>query len=225
MTVYACGLPQNQPKPTFVSSSSSQITIEWNQPEYDGGCAIFDYEVQRDADGTGTTWTEVNPSSSYTRQDPYNREFECTTFPVGATAGDQFKFRIIAYNLQGSTTSDESVIITLASVPGTPAAAPTYDAAYTSSSQIKVTLATVADNGGSSILSYELQMGTLSLNDFVSISGEDPYSLSTSILVTDVEKGETYTFKYRAINAVGPGEWSDILAVKAASVPQAPPQP
>lgn len=74
-------------------------------------------------------------------------------------------------------------------------------------------------------MTYELQMGTLGLNDFVTISGEDPHSLASNILITDVVKGRTYTFRYRAINAVGNGEYSDLLSVKAASKPAAPPKP
>lgn len=131
----------------------------------------------------------MNPSSSYTRQDPYTREFECTTFPSGYAAGDTFKFIIRAFNVQGYVDSEASVAMVLASIPGTPSNAPTFDVSATSSSQIKVTYDTISNDGGSSILSYELQMGTLSLNDFTSMTGADPHSLSTIYTTTDVIKG------------------------------------
>jgi len=44
-------------------------------------------------------------------------------------------------------------------------------------------------------------MGSLSLIDFVSIVGADPYTLQLFFVVTtNVTKGELYTFRYRAIN-------------------------
>jgi hypothetical protein len=57
----------------------------------------------------------------------------------------------------------------LASIPGTPAAGPVSDPLVTNKNQIKITYATVTVDGGSPILSYELQMGTATLQDFVSV--------------------------------------------------------
>lgn len=116
--------------------------------------------------------------------------------------------------------------MTLASVPGTPVDAPESDNAITNTRQIRVTYDTVTDNGGSPILSYELQMGSLRLRDFETISGIDPQTLQLFFTVTrNVEKGKTYTFRYRAINAVGAGGWSPIQNINAATIPMAPPRP
>jgi hypothetical protein len=54
--------------------------------------------VERDADGTGETWTEVNPLSSYPRNDPHLFEFTCDMFPVAAQIGQPFLFRVTGYN-------------------------------------------------------------------------------------------------------------------------------
>jgi hypothetical protein len=40
-----------------------------------------------------------------------------------------------------------------------------------------------------------------------------------------IKAGQSYVFRYRGINAVGPGPWSDLIEVMAANVPQAPPKP
>lgn len=59
--------------PTFLTSTETSISIEWNAPLFDGGCPVYDYGVYRDQDGTGTsTFDNVNPSSSYIRNDPEN---------------------------------------------------------------------------------------------------------------------------------------------------------
>ena len=47
-SVYACGLPSLFEKPNYVSSTQSSITIDWNKPQNDGGCEVFDYGVYRD---------------------------------------------------------------------------------------------------------------------------------------------------------------------------------
>ena len=116
--------------------------------------------------------------------------------------------------------------MTLASVPDAPADGPQSDPAVTNAYQIKVTYDEVVDDGGSPILSYELQMGSSILKDFITISGLDPQTLSLYFIVTKgIEKGKTYAFRYRAINAVGAGDWSPITQINAASIPAAPPRP
>lgn len=192
----------------------------------DGGCPILDYAVYRYDDSTLVPFTNVNPSPTYTRNDPYTLKFTCTMFPALALAGDSFSFFIVATNQQGSVQSLNSPPFILADKPGTPAAGPSSDATVTNQNQIKVTFSAVGSDGGSTILSYEVQKGTTALNDFETIVGGDPYSLALQFTVTKgIVKGQTYTFRYRAINKVGAGEWSDITQIVAASVPAAPPQP
>lgn len=99
ITIYACGLPKNQNAPMYVTSTQASITIEWDSTGYDGGCPIYDYGIYRDDDGSGTTYTEVNPVGSYVRNDPFNRNFIVTMFPGTATIGDYFYFKIRAFNL------------------------------------------------------------------------------------------------------------------------------
>lgn len=168
----------------------------------------------------------MNPSSAYTRKDPFLREFACSSFPSGAAPGDSFAFYIQAITIQTSADSEVSAPILLASVPGTPASAPTVVPQFTSGTQVSVAFNVVTDNGGSPITSYELQKGSLKLTDFVTISGEEPRSLALSFTVTkDVSKGAYYSFRYRAVNSVGAGDWSPVAKIQAASVPEAPPAP
>lgn len=116
--------------------------------------------MYRNDDLLGTTWTEVNPAGSFVRNDPYTRSFTVTTFPGTAVVGDVYLFKIRAFNMQGYVDSSISSPMVLASVPGTPINGPLSDTSVTNGYQIKVTYDTVSDNGGSTILSYELQMGS-----------------------------------------------------------------
>lgn len=69
-------------------------------------------------------------------------------------------------------------------------------------------------------------MSSLTLNDFVSLAGKETFTLQTYFVVTQgIARGEEYVFRYRGINQVGAGEWSDLVIVKAATIPSHPPQP
>lgn len=69
-------------------------------------------------------------------------------------------------------------------------------------------------------------MGSLTLNDFYTIAGGDQYTLQIYFVVTQgITVGQDYAFRYRAINAVGSGPWSDIATLEAATVPLAPAKP
>ena len=114
----------------------------------------------------------------------------------------------------------------LASIPDAPSAGPLSDSSVTQGNQIRVTYNAVSDNGGTPILSYELQMGSDYLQDFETVQGQDPQLLVLSFIVTrGIEKGRMYAFRYRAINGVGAGPWSTITEVTAATVPMSPPKP
>lgn len=60
-------------------------------------------------------------------------------------------------------------------------------------------------------------MGDLTLDNFVSISGVDPMTLSlTQTITLGIYSGQSYTFRYRAINAIGASGWSPIGTIQAA---------
>lgn len=219
VAVLACGLPRYMDQPVRVTSSSTSITLKWSPPADDGGCPIYDYEVLREPDGAGP-WVEVNPAR---RNDPTLDEFVCTTFPIGAALGASFKFKIVAANRQGTVESLESAPMLWAGVPGAPPGAPVSDAQVTNQRRIKVDYQAVTATGGSSILSYELHMGSPSLNDWRALVGADPYTLSLEHTVEQgIKRGEDYTFRYRAVNSVGAGPWSEVATVTAAGAPSAP---
>ena len=44
-------------------------------------------------------------------------------------------------------------------------------------------------------------------------------------MTKSIVKSETYAFRYRAYNKIGPGPWSDISKLEAATVPIPPPRP
>jgi len=56
--------------------------------------------------------------------------------------------------------------------------------------------------------------------------GDSENTLDTEVLVTTgIVKGRIYRVRYRAVNSIGPGPWSAVNYIAAATVPKAPPQP
>lgn len=50
-------------------------------------------------------------------------------------------------------------------------------------------------------------------------------TLETQVRIDGLTQGLMYRIRYRAINQIGYGEWSDIAFERAANVPTAPPAP
>ena len=66
----------------------------------------------------------------------------------------------------------------------------------------------------------------MALNDWKTLSGVDPHSLALEFTATSgIARGDVYSFRYRAINEVGAGPWSDVAAIRAAGKPAAPAKP
>jgi len=116
----------------------------------------------------------------------------------------------------------------IADVPDKPTNSPYIDDDETNTSQIRVQYDQLltANNGGSSIISYHLQMANSDGSGFFDIIGsESNRTLSTAYTVTGLTRGKTYRFRYRAANAVGWSDYSDVSYLTPSSVPDAPPRP
>lgn len=84
----------------------------------------------------------------------------------------------------------------------------------------------VPGNGGSPIISYELQIDDGKFGSFTSIVGYDSNSLLTVYtLKTGIVKGTTYRMRYRAKNLIGWGPFSQDAVILAANTPSIPPRP
>lgn len=110
-------------------------------------------------------------------------------------------------------------------MPDAPTVIPAQDFTGTSATQIKIdyTAFTSSNNGGSAILGYDLWRDSGS-GTYVQLYESDQV-LATSYIDTDVEKGSSYKYKYRARNINGYGELSDESYMTAASVPSQPDAP
>ena len=86
-----------------------------------------------------------------------------------------------------------------------------------------------AYNGGSQIISYNLQIDDANGGPFVSVGGYDPISMRTEYTLSDayVQRGATYRLRYRVKNDVDGASWSgysDVLYALVSDTPT-PPEP
>ncbi len=167
--------------PTIVSTVASDAKVElvWNPVPFATEYNIYQGTV---AGATDTLVATVT-----------NSVYEVT----GLTNGTTYYFVVGAVNESGEKKSVET-----SAKPMTVAGAPTAVTAVAGNGQATITFTAPSDNGGSAITGYRV---TASPGDIVVTTTND----DTSIVVTGLTNGVTYTFTVEALNAVGYGETSE----------------
>jgi len=119
-----------------------------------------------------------------------------------------------------------------AAVPSAPAAGPSSDASITNKARIAATWSAIptADNGGSEILGYQLEIDDGAGGNFSALTGEgvagvEDYLKLSYTVYSGIAEGTYYRFRYRGKNAAGWGPYSPITHLQAAAVPEKPPAP
>ncbi len=144
-----------------------------------------------------------------------------TDFPPGII-GLSLNFRIRATNLSGFSVTSPSQATIIADVPLKPSS-PIGVQSLTSGTQITIQL-TTPDNGGSTLLGYDVEMDDGLGGGFSSISTTLLAVTRATVTSTShaVKKGLAYRFRYRAKNVIGFSNYSDTVSFMASSVPDAP---
>ncbi len=105
-----------------------------------------------------------------------------------------------------------------ASVPD----APTAVSGTAGDEQVALSWTAPASNGGSAVSDYEIEFSDDDGSLWTPFA--DGVSTATSAAVTGLSNGTEYVFRVRAINAIGPGPWSDpSIGVTPLNPPPAPP--
>jgi hypothetical protein len=58
-SIYICQAPSGLNPPTLVSSTSSQVVLNWTAPSDDGGCLITGYKIYVGKEASSITYQEV----------------------------------------------------------------------------------------------------------------------------------------------------------------------
>ena len=156
---------------------NGQVMLSWVQPS--GGAALTHYEYEQDGSGTWTSTGGTTPSHTVT----------------GLTNGQTYTFRVRAVNSAGQSAASGSRTAT----PTTTAPEAPESLRFTPGDQ-QVTLRWRAptNDGGEPITHYEYEQD--GSGTWISTGGT-----ATSHTVTGLNNGQTYTFRVRAVNALGNG--------------------
>lgn len=170
-------------------------SLKWNPPLDDGGVPIDHYNVEKFDKETGR-WVPVGRTAD-THMEVANLE-----------PGQEYLFRVSAVNDEGVSEPLATDTYMLAknpfdepSKPGTPEA---YD---WDKNFIELRWTPPVSDGGSPITKYVLEKrthGTIKWIRCAEVIGN-----KCEAKVTELNEGEVYEFKVRAVNEAGPGIWSD----------------
>jgi hypothetical protein len=179
--------PPSPPASVSGTAGDGEVVVSWVAGST-GGTPVLDYLLQYSTDQS--SWTPIddgqNTSGSYT--------------VTGLTNGTAYYFRVSARTAVGDSTPTQSSAVTprgVPSSPGTPSGTAT-------SGQVALAW-TASSANGSAITGYTVEY---------TASGGSPQTVETgsvnsSYTVTGLTNEVSYTFRVRATNAVGVGQWSD----------------
>ena len=182
------------PMSVAAASGNGSATISWNKPRSNGGAAIATYLV---SDGTDTCSTS---------------QLSCTVF--GLVNGATYSFTVVAINAAGASTPSGSVQVT----PTTIAGAPTITGISSVASGLQVSFQAPSVNGGSPVASY--LVSTDGGMTFAPVGKGDLFG--TTMLLTGLNPGTSYSVVIEAVNAVGASAPSNLVTATYVTTASAP---
>uniref|UniRef100_A0AAY5EM62 Titin n=1 Tax=Electrophorus electricus TaxID=8005 RepID=A0AAY5EM62_ELEEL len=189
--------------------TADTVTISWKPPEYDGGCTVNNYLVEK-RDTSTINWTVVAGSLARTK------------IKAGKLkTGTEYQFRITAENRHGKSSQlvSECVVAQYPykrpGPPGTP-----FIHSATRDSMVVMWNEPVID-GGSTILGYHLERKER--NSILWVKLNKGIIQDTTYKTTGLEQGLEYEFRVYAENIVGVGKASKISEGHVARDPCDPP--
>ena len=196
---------------TATASGSNRIDLDWTEPADDGDASITGYKIEVSSNG-GTSWADLVANTT-TNTTTYSH--------TGLSAATTRHYRVSAINSAGTGAASSTANATTedAAAPTVPGAPTGLSATASGSSTIDLSWTAPADNGGTAITGYRIEVsssGTSSWSDLVANT-----NTTTTYSHTGVSAGTTH-YRVSAINSVGTGTASGTARATATTVPGAP---
>uniref|UniRef100_A0A8B9ZFJ8 Titin n=1 Tax=Anas platyrhynchos TaxID=8839 RepID=A0A8B9ZFJ8_ANAPL len=189
--------------------SADSVTLSWKPPEYDGGCHISNYIVEK-RETTTTTWDVVSAAVART-----------SIKVARLTTGSEYQFRICAENRYGKSTYTNSPSV-VAEYPFKPPGPPgTPHVVHATKTSMIVTWQVPVNDGGSRVLGYHLERKERSSILWAKVNKS--LIPDTQMKVTGLDEGLLYEYRVYAENIAGIGKCSKSCEPVAARDPCDPP--
>lgn len=185
--------------------TADSVVLSWNPPEYDGGCAINNYIVEK-RDTSTTNWQIVSATVARTTIKAVRLKTRC-----------EYQFRIAAENRYGKSTallSDTIVAQYPFEVPSPPHSVVVQSATKES---MLIVWEKPSKDGGSKILGYHLELKER--NSILWVKQNKQLIPDTRFKVVGLEEGIEYEFRVYAENIVGLSKASKLSEMQVARDP------
>lgn len=181
-------------------SGSNQAKIVWNPPASNNGGAVQMYKVYTTDDAGNTSFVYADAGKT-------------ETVLTELKNGVRYTVQVSAINTFGEGAKSASVEVMPGTVPGA-IDSDSIKATAMGAESVQLTWSEPSDTGGLPIEGYEIAGGNLT----------EPLRVTdtTNALVGGLEKGVSYVFTIRAVNAVGAGPATSSPSVKTLTEPEVP---
>lgn len=185
--------------------TADSVILSWDPPQYDGGCAINNYIVEK-RDTSTTNWQIVSATVART-----------TIKAARLKTGSEYQFRIAAENRYGKS----SALLSDTIVAQYPFEVPSSPRSVTVQSTTKESMVVVwekpSNDGGSKILGYHLELKER--NNILWVKQNKQLVPETRFKVIGLEEGIEYEFRVYAENIVGLSKASKVSEIQVARDP------
>uniref|UniRef100_A0A3B4Y3I4 Titin n=1 Tax=Seriola lalandi dorsalis TaxID=1841481 RepID=A0A3B4Y3I4_SERLL len=169
--------------------TADSVVLSWNPPEYDGGCAINNYIVEK-RDTSTTNWQIVSATVART-----------TIKAARLKTGSEYQFRIAAENRYGKS----SALLSESIVAQYPFEMPSQPRSVTVQSATRESMVVVwekpSNDGGSKILGYHVELKER--NSILWVKQNKQLIPETRFKAVGLEEGIEYEYRVYAENIVG----------------------
>ena len=174
-------------------AGTSEATLNWTAPAFDGGNAIDYYVIYQDGVALPNNVTGLN------------------TTITGLTNGQNYSFTVAAHNLAGLSNQSNSITVKpFIAVPGAPTG---LFALVGSSAKVVLNWTAPVLDGGSPIDYYIINQSGVALPN---------HYTGTTTVISGLTNGQNYSFTVAAHNAVGLSAQSNVATAKPYGIAGAP---
>ncbi|XP_055331451.1 twitchin-like isoform X3 [Paramacrobiotus metropolitanus] len=205
------GAPDAPSAPEITDTAPHAISLKWQKPKDDGGSPIQGYIIEKREPGVKDEWKPVNTKPIIGTQ---------YTVP-NLEEGHGYEFRVIAVNDAGPGKPSKASEMAIAQDTTRPDApdAPKVDSITKDS--VGLSWNKPIHSGGSPITGYIVEKKGPGDRDFVPVN-KTPIS-DTKFVVPNLNEGEEYQFRVKAVNDAGPSDPSKPVGpVKVEPQPEKP---